>query len=136
MKGLDVENYVADKFQGVNLREIEQHYSWGVDIVVKTMTSELKIEVKSAQRFVNNGNRKPRSGKFSFIPNNLDKPDYFAFVICNWNGKRTTYWVKASAIRAHFNNRKIKSHKTRFTLGIPTLLTRIQKIDFSEVIHA
>ena len=42
-----------------------------------------------------------------------------------------TYWVEGNVIREHFKNRKRNS---AFTMGIPTLKTRIKKVDFSEVI--
>ena len=85
--------------------------------------------------FVKNKNGKGgiRSGKFSILLNDLERAiDYFAFVIYKPHEKVDTYWVKGEVIRNHFSTRKRKSN---LALGIPTLLTRISKVDFSEVIE-
>ena len=139
-KGIDSENRVARvlKKEIPNECEIEQNHSWGVDIVVRNkdyppfaFVKEIKVEVKSANEKVKNGNKGLRSGKFSFYPNNLNKPDYFAFEVCKLDNKITTYWVKGEVIQNHFKDHK---RKTKLTLGVPTLLQRISKVDFSEVI--
>ena len=129
-KGMECEDFIAENIREKGLY-VEQNYTWGIDIVIKTLLGDIQVEVKSAQMCVKNGLRGVRKGNFSFIPDNLDRPDYFAFVITNDLNKKTTYWVAGDVIREHFKNRKRNS---AFTMGIPTLKTRIEKVDFSEVI--
>lgn len=133
-KGIEAENYIADSIRKKSSVEIKQNHTWGVDITLKGYFGNLKIEVKSANKTVKKNGTSFKSGSFSFYPNNLDRPDFFAFVVNQYSGKPKTYWVKGDVIREHFKNRKRNSEKTKFTLGIPTLLTRIKKLDFSEVI--
>ena len=132
VKGIEAENYVAKQIEKYSNDEIEQNHTWGVDIILKTVNKNIMIEVKSANKHIKNGKKGLRSGKFYFYPNNIDRPDYYAFVIYKSEIVANTVWVKADVIRKHFADRKIRN--TKFSLGIPTLLTRIAKIDFSEVI--
>ena len=129
-KGMDCEDFIAKGIREKGLY-VEQNYTWGIDIIIKTLLGDIQVEVKSANLYVKNGKNGKRKGKFSFIPDNLDRPDYFAFVITNDLKKKMTYWVEGNVIREHFKNRKRNS---AFTMGIPTLKTRIKKVDFSEVI--
>ena len=127
---MECEDFIAEGIREKGLY-VEQNYTWGIDIVIKTLLGDIQVEVKSAQMYVKNGKKGSRKGNFSFIPDNLDRPDYFAFVITNDLKKKMTYWVEGDVIREHFKNRK---RNTAFTMGIPTLKTRIEKVDFSEVI--
>ena len=129
-KGMECEDFIAENIREKGLY-VEQNYTWGVDVIIKTLLGDIQVEVKSANLYVKNGLKGVRKGNFSFIPDNLDRPDYFAFVITNDLNKKTTYWVAGDVIREHFKNRKRSS---AFTMGIPTLKTRIKKVDFSEVI--
>ena len=91
--------------------------------------------MKSSRLFVKNKNGKNgiRSGKFSIQLIDLEREiDDFAFVVYKLNEKVDTYWVRGEVIRKHFSTRK---RKNKLALGIPTLLTRIPKVDFSEVIE-
>jgi len=130
-RGIIAENEIAREIKDNSNFEIEQNHTWGVDIILSTRMKTIGIEVKSANLFVKNGKNKMRSGKFSFYPNNINKPDFFVFVVNKKDNKKSTYWVAGDVIRNHFKNRKRNS---KFTLGIPTLMTRIPKLDFSEVI--
>ena len=129
-KGIVLEDFIAEGIREKGL-EVKQNYTWGVDVIIKTFFGDIAIEVKSANLYVKNGKKGLRKGNFSFYPNNIDRPDYFAFVINNDLKKKKTYWVSGDVIRNHFKNRKRES---KFTMGISTLLQRIPKIDFSEVI--
>ena len=131
-KGIIAENYIAKKIKEHTKDEIEQNHTWGIDIVLKMAKKDVKIEVKSANRFIKGGKQGLKSGKFQFFTNNLKRPDYYAFVINNALSGNNTVWVKGDVIRKHFADRKIC--KSKFALGIPTLMQRIPKIDFSEVI--
>ena len=131
-KGIIAENFVVKRLKESTDFEIEQNHTWGVDIVLKTAKKDIKIEVKSANKYIKAGKQGLKSGKFQFFTNNLNRPDYYAFVIYKSETNANTIWVKADIIRKHFSKRKIG--KSKFALGIPTLLTRIPKIDFSEVI--
>lgn len=131
-RGIIAENKIAKQIRDNSDFEIEQNHTWGIDIVIKTWLEDLNIEVKSCNQFVKNGKGRERKGNFSFYPNNLNRPDFFAFVVNKPNDKVNTYWVSGDVIRNHFKNRKVK---TKLTMGIPTLMTRIPKIDFSEVIN-
>ena len=106
------------------------NHSWGVDIVIKTPIREIKVEVKSAHYLVSNGHQKVRKGKFYFYPGNLLRPDFFAFVIF-YEGGSDTFFVRGDIIRKHFENHK---KKTKLSLGIPTLMDKIDTIEFNEVI--
>ena len=133
-QGVKAENMIAEKLTFRN-GEIEQNHTWGIDIILNRKDKRIKIEVKSSQLYVKGKNCKGgvRSGKFSIQLNDLERAiDYFAFVIYKPNEKVDTYWVKGDVIRNHFSTRK---KKDKLGLGIPTLLTRIQKVDFSEVIE-
>ena len=131
-KGIIAENYIAKQLKEYTKDEIKQNHTWGMDIVLKTAKRDIKIEVKSANRYIRGGKQGLKSGKFQFFTNNLNKPDYFAFVINNALSENKTVWVKGNVIREHFADRKIC--KSKFALGIPTLMQRIPKIDFSEVV--
>lgn len=133
-KGIVIEDFIAKQLKASGSFEIEQNHTWGVDIELITPMKKIKIEVKSANYIVKNGKKGTRKGVFSFYPNNIEKPDYFALVVCKDNGKKT-HWVCGDVIRKHFVNRKRNSEKSKFTMGIPTLMTRIKKVDFSEVVN-
>jgi len=130
-RGMIAENEIAKEIKDNSNFEIEQNHTWGIDIIIKTHLEDLKIEVKSANLYVKNGKNPKRKGAFSFYPHNIERPDFFAFVVNKNNNKKSTYWVAGDIIRNHFKNRKTK---TKFTLGVPTLMCRIPKVDFSEVI--
>ena len=125
---------IADKLRYRN-KEFEQNHTWGVDIILNKKDKKIKIEVKSARLYIKD-KRKPSGhvrGKFCFQPIDLESEiDYFAFVINKPNNKVNTYWVRGEVIRNHFFARK---RYKGLGLGIPTLLTKIQKVDFSEVIE-
>lgn len=132
--GIKAENMIADKLRFRN-KEFEQNHTWGIDIILNGKNKKIKIEVKSSQLFVKNKNGKNgiRQGKFSIQLTDLERAiDYFAFVIYKPNQKVDTYWVRGEVIRKHFSTRK---RKNKLALGIPTLMTRIQRVDFSEVIE-
>ena len=133
-RGIEAENLIAKALRDNN-KELEQNHTWGIDIILYQKNKRIKIEVKSSQLFVKNKNGKGgiRQGKFSIQLSDLEREiDYFAFVIYKPNEKVNTYWVKGEVIRNHFSTRK---RKNKLALGIPTLLTRIQRVDFSEVIE-
>lgn len=112
--------------------ELEQNHTWGIDIILNQKGKNIKIEVKSARLFIK-GQNGVRSGKFSIQLNDLERDiDFFAFVIYKPKQKVVTYWVRGEVIRKHFSRRKRYSD---MGLGIPTLLTHVQKVDFSEVIE-
>lgn len=132
--GIKAENMIAEKLRFRN-QELDQNHSWGIDIILNQKNKKVKIEVKSAQLFVKHkvGKNGIRSGKFTIQLNDLERAiDYFAFVIYKPKQKVDTYWVRGNVIRKHFESRK---RYRSLGLGIPTLLTRIQKVDFSEVIE-
>ena len=125
---------IVEKLQYRN-KDFEQNHTWGIDIILNQKNKKIKIEVKSSQLYVKDkiGKNGVRRGKFSIQLKDLEREiDYFAFVIYKPNEKVDTYWVKGDIIRKHFSTRKRVS---KLGLGIPTLLTRIQKCDFSEVIE-
>ena len=129
--GIKAENMIAEKLLFRN-QDLEQNHTWGIDIILNRKNKRIKIEVKSSQLFVKRY-KGVRSGKFSIRLNDLERAiDYFAFVIYKPNEKVDTYWVRGEVVRKHFE-RRIRN-KT-LGLGIPTLLTRIPKVDFSEVIE-
>lgn len=129
--GIKAENMIAEKLLFRN-QDLEQNHTWGIDIILNRKNKRIKIEVKSSQLFVKRY-KGVRSGKFSIRLNDLERAiDYFAFVIYKPNEKVDTYWVRGEVVRKHFERRK--RNKT-LGLGIPTLLTRIPKVDFSEVIE-
>ena len=134
--GIKAENMIADELRFRNKElELEQNHTWGIDIILNQKDKKIKIEVKSSRLFVKNKNGKNgiRSGKFSIQLIDLEREiDYFAFVVYKLNEKVDTYWVRGEVIRKHFSTRK---RKNKLALGIPTLLTRIPKVDFSEVIE-
>ena len=127
---------IADELRFRNKElELEQNHTWGIDIILNQKDKKIKIEVKSSRLFVKNKNGKNgiRSGKFSIQLIDLEREiDYFALVVYKLNEKVDTYWVRGEVIRKHFSTRK---RKNKLALGIPTLLTRIPKVDFSEVIE-
>ena len=131
--GIKAENMIAKKLIFRN-QEIEQNHTWGIDIIVNRSKKKIKIEVKSSQLYVKDilGKGGIRRGKFSIQLKDLERAiDYFAFVIYKPKEKVDTYWVKGEVIRKHFEFRK---RNKKLGLGIPTLLQRIPKVDFSEVI--
>ena len=79
---MECEDFIAGGIREKGLY-VEQNYTWGIDIVIKTLLGDIQVEVKSAEMYVKNGIKGSRKGNFSFIPDNLDRPDYFAFVITN-----------------------------------------------------
>lgn len=109
---------------------VKVNHTWGTDVVVKCPEKEYDtlIEVKSAHYEV--GIKEKWKGKFYFYPYNLDRPDFFAFIIYYEEGS-DTFWVKKKIIVDYFRNHK---KKTKLSLGIPTLLEKIDTIDFGEVI--
>ena len=132
--GIKAENMIAEKLQFRNA-EFEQHHTWGIDIILNRKDKRIKIEVKSSKLFVKDkiGKNNVRRGKFSIQLKDLEREiDFFAFVIYKPKEKVDTYWVRGEVIRKHFSKRKQTS---KLGLGIPTLLTRISKVDFSEVIE-
>lgn len=130
-KGIMAENMIARKLRLKN-QDFEQNHTWGIDIILNQKNKRIKIEVKSSQLFVK-GSNGIRSGKFSIQLNDLERDiDYFAFVIYKPREKVDTYWVRGEVVRKHFATRK---RNKKLGLGIPTLLTRIPKVDFSEVIE-
>ena len=130
-KGIMAENMIARKLRLRN-RDFEQNHTWGIDIILNQKNKRIKIEVKSSQLFVKS-DKGVRRGKFSIQLNDLEREiDYFVFVIYKPREKVNTYWVRGEVIRKHFEFRK---RNKKLGLGIPTLLTRIPKVDFSEVIE-
>lgn len=133
-KGIKAENMIVEKLRFRN-QELEQNHTWGIDIILNRKNKKIKIEVKSSQLFVKDklGKGGVRRGKFSIQLKDLERViDYFAFVIYKPRQKVDTYWVRGEVIRKFFSTRK---RNAKLGLGIPTLLTRIPKIDFSEVIE-
>ena len=125
---------IAEKLRFRN-DDIEQNHTWGIDIILNRKNKKVKIEVKSARLFIKDkmGKNGVRRGKFNIQLNDLERAiDYFAFVVYKPKEKVDTYWVRGEVIRKHFYKRKRTS---KLGLGIPTLLTRIPKVDFSEVIE-
>ncbi len=128
-KGILAENLIAKELRELYECEVSQNHTWGVDIEIQKGLQTILVEVKSASYFVKNGS-KVRKGNFYFYPYNLERADYFAFVINNNFGPRTI-WVKGGDIVEYFKNHK---KRTKLCLTIPSLLNRVKKIDFSEVI--
>jgi len=132
-KGIKAENMIAEKLQYRN-KEFEQNHTWGIDIILNQRDKKVKIEVKSCQLYVKdkNGKNGTRRGKFSLQLKDLEREiDFFAFVIYKPNEKVATYWVRGAVIRKHFST---KRQPAKLGLGIATLLNKISKVDFSEVI--
>ncbi len=134
-QGIKAENMIVEKLRFRNKElELEQNHTWGIDIILNQKEKKIKIEVKSATLYVKD-KRKPSGyvrGKFCFQPIDLEREiDYFAFVINKPNNKVNTFWVRGEVIRNYFSTKK---RYKGLSVGIPTLLTRISKVDFSEVI--
>ena len=131
--GIKAENMIAEKLRYRN-KEIEQNHTWGIDIILNQKNKKIKIEVKSSQLHIRDkrGKNGIRGGKFNFQLKDLEREiDYFVFVIYN-NEKVKTYWATGDVIRKHFSTKK---RVPKLGLGIYTLLNRIKKVDFSEVIE-
>lgn len=111
--------------------KISHHKTWGADITIENDAKEIIIEVKTAHYKVKNGKKGMRTGKFYFIPQNLERPDFYAFIIY-FPTKVTSYWVRKEVIAKYF---AFHTKRTKLSLGIPTFLTHIPKTDFSEVIQ-
>lgn len=112
-QGILAENYVIEQikkeFSDNNL-SISHNKTHGVDIILKKNEKELKIEVKSAKRFIRQYRKKLgkytlRSGNFYLIPNQMKKADIFAFVIIHKNSKRL-YYVKLEYLMLLLKKRK------------------------------
>ena len=124
-KGILAENLVAKELRDLFEGCINQNHTWGADIEIQRGRRTILVEVKSASYFVKNGNRF-RKGSFYFYPYNLERVDYFAFVINKAIGPRTI-WVKGGEIVKYFKNHK---NLTKLCLKIKSFLNRVKKIDF------
>lgn len=126
--GYEVEDRVASHFIEVFGDLVEQTRTGNYDIEIL----HTKVEVKSASYKVGKKNR--RKGKFYFIPKNLGVPDYYAFVIRNFQGSKysETFFVEGKEICKYFKDHKRPSK--RFSLSIPALMKHIKRLDFSEVL--
>lgn len=128
--GLKAELKVAKKIRRIH-NEVKVNHTWGVDIQIHTPKKVINVEVKSAHYLVKNGKHKERKGKFYFYPNNLERPDFFAFVIF-YEGGSDTFFVRGNVIRTYFKNHK---KETKLSLGIPAFFKKIPTIEFNEVIE-
>lgn len=101
-----------------------------MDIQLNIKLKTIYIEVKSANRYVRNGKSGWRAGAFYFLPYNLNRADFYALVI-NYLDKPKTFWVKKEEIQQYFKDHK---KRNKLCLTIPSLLNKIKRIDFSDVI--
>ena len=128
IRGFEIENALANEIRS-KVDSVIQNHTWGIDLIIQNKNKIIKVEVKSAKLWVKNGKKGYRKGRFIFASEKLGRPDYFAFVI-NKNYENITYWVKAQEVKDYFKDSKSK----KVSLGIPALMNRFNRIDFSEVI--